>query len=168
MKKNLNSPKLVPVYITFALFLIVVASCNSSKKDGATTFDLATAKKEIAKRNAVFMNALRERDSVGVAKCYTLNSKFMMPNAKAVVGRENLIPVIRGFIMGGMTNITIKPIEVWGNEDMMTVEQQWEFTDKNGAIIDRGKSLELWKKEDNEWKIFRDCFNSDLPIPKTQ
>ena len=167
MKKNLNSRKLVPVYITIALFLIVVASCNSSKEDDTTTFDLAEAKKEITKRNAVFMNALRKGDSVGVAKCYTLNSKFMMPNAKAVVGRENLIPVFRGFIMGGMTNLTIKPIEAWGTKDIMTVEQEWEFTDKNGEIIDRGKSLELWKKEDNEWKIFRDCFNSDLPIPKT-
>ncbi|MFV8442566.1 YybH family protein [Flavobacterium sp. LB2P44] len=131
----------------------------------ASTFDLALAKKEIAIQNNVFMNALKNGDSVGIANCYAANSKFMMPNSKSITGRENLIPVFSSLIKSGMTNIDIKIVEAWGNEEMLTVEQEWVFTDKSGKDIDRGKSLELWTKENGKWKLFRDCFNSDLPIP---
>jgi ketosteroid isomerase-like protein len=38
--------------------------------------------------------------------------------------------------------------------------------DKDGKQIDKGKYIVLWKKEDGKWKLFRDCYNSDLPAVK--
>ena len=56
--------------------------------------------------------------------------------------------------------------EVWGNEDLMAAEEEWAFSDKNGKILDSGKSIELFKMEDGKWRLYRDCYNSDMPIPK--
>lgn len=36
--------------------------------------------------------------------------------------------------------------------------------DKDGKQLDKGKYIVLWKKEEGKWKLFRDCYNSDLPL----
>lgn len=164
MKEQLNFYQLV--LFLGATLLFSATSCDSPKKENSTPFDIATAKKEIETQNMVFMNALLIGDSVGIANCYASDSKFMIPNSKAVVGRKNLIPIFSNFIKAGMTNFHIKIVDAWGNNDLLTVEQEWVFTDKNGKDIDRGKSLELWIKENGQWKLFRDCFNSDLSLTK--
>jgi len=48
----------------------------------------------------------------------------------------------------------------------MTAEKEYTFTDKDGKVVDKGKSLEVFKMEDGVWKLHRDCYNSDLPCPK--
>ena len=39
----------------------------------------------------------------------------------------------------------------------------WTMYDKDGKVLDEGKSLEVYKMEDGKWKLLRDCYNSDIP-----
>jgi uncharacterized protein (TIGR02246 family) len=168
MKKNLIFRKFLPLCITTVVFAFVVASCNSPKKENKKMFDMTVAKKAIEEQNAVFIDAMNKGDSVTVANNYTVDAKFMQPNAKAAEGRENIQHVIAGYMKSGMPTFDIKMVDIWGNEDVLTVEERWTFTDKEGKIIDSGKALELWKMEDGKWKIHRDCYNSDMPMPKAK
>lgn len=163
MRKSLNFIKSTIVSVTVTTLLLVLVSCNTSKKEKEATFDKVAAMKAIEKENQIFTEAFNKGDSITAAEAYATDAKFMPMNQKAVSGRKDIQNVIAGYIKSGGPKLTIKPVEVWGDEMMLTVEGEWSMTDKEGKEINRGKALELWKMEDGKWKLFRDCFNSDLP-----
>lgn len=162
MKNKLTFLFALPM--TLVLFFFAV-SCDTPKSDNKATFDLTKAKMEIEKANRTFMENLRKGDSVSLSKGYTQNAKFMIPNSPAVAGRPGIQSVFASFINSGATNIDLKSTEVWGNEDLITEEGTYTLATADGAQLDKGKYMVLWKKEDGNWKLFRDIFNSDMPVP---
>lgn len=141
--------------------------CNTPAPEEKATFDLSAAKQEIEAANRNFMDVLSKGDSVGLANCYTADAKFMSPNAPAFVGRSSIQTAIAGFINAGITKADLKAIDVWGTADLLAEEGELTLTTKDGVQVDKGKYIVLWKKEDGKWKLFRDCVNSDLPVPAT-
>jgi ketosteroid isomerase-like protein len=93
----------------------IVASCNFFKKENKETFDMAAAKKSIEEQSSIFTEAMNKSDSVSAANCYTTDTKFMQPNTKAIVGRNNILHVMSGFMNSGMPKFSLNTIEVWGN-----------------------------------------------------
>jgi len=51
---------------------------------------------------------------------------------------------------------------------MLVSEDEWKLFIKDGTEVDSGKAIVIWKKEDGEWKLFRDIINSDLPVPTSK
>lgn len=151
--------------IRISLVLIVLAAW-SCKNPTEAKFDLAAAKAGIEARDKIFTDALNKGDSVGLANCYTKDAKFMQPNAKEVVSRENIQKLFGQMMKAGLPKFSMKTIEIWGNEEVLTAEEEWTFSDKDGKVLDSGKALEVFKMEDGSWKLHRDCYNSDLPCPK--
>ncbi|WP_158626840.1 nuclear transport factor 2 family protein [Flavobacterium sp. GT3R68] len=140
-----------------------IISCTSSQKDKKITFDKVAVTQAIEKERQVFMDAFNKGDSLGVANCYTSDAKFMPPNQNTASGRDPIQATISGFMKAGASNLTLKAVDVWGDETMAFTEDTWVLKDKEGKEIDHGKALVLWKMEDGKWKLFRDMFNSDLP-----
>jgi ketosteroid isomerase-like protein len=87
----------------------------------------------------------------------------MAPGAPSVKGRDNIQTTIEGYISQGFTEYTVLSTIVYGNIDVVGVQEAYTLSQPGGANKDVGKSIQLWKQEDGAWKIFRDCFNSDLP-----
>ena len=134
--------------------------------DATPEFDLAEAKSAIEARSKIYADAVNKNDSVGLANCYTADAKFMRPNGESVVGRKDIQKLVGEWMKAGMPHFSIQTVEVWGNETTLTAEENWSMTDKDGKVIDSGKALELYKMEDGVWKLHRDCFNSNMPLPK--
>ena len=91
----------------------------------------------------------------------------MGPNGPAVSGREHIQTVQKAFIDSGAT-LELTLIDIWGEETMLAEEGTWILSTKDVQQLDKGKYIVLWKKEGGKWKIFRDCFNSDSPIPTSK
>ena len=160
----MNSIKVVLVAL-----ILVTLSCKKVEEpvtEVKPAFDLAEAKTAIETAGETFVIALNRGDSITLSNCYTTDAKMMGPNAKAVIGRTEIRKIFSSWIKAGMPTFTMKTIDIWGNEDMMAAEEEWAFSDKDGKILDSGKSIELFKMEDGKWRMYRDCYNSDLPIPK--
>lgn len=155
--------RFILVSVTMTTLVLATISCTS--KDKKKEFDKVAATKAIEKESQIFMEAFNKGDSVTAVNGYSTDAKFMPPNQKAVSGRDQIQTVMAGYIKAGMSNLSLKLIDVWGDENMMTAEEEYTLKDKDGKEIDHGKSLELWKMEDGKWKLFRDIFNSDLPCP---
>ena len=168
MRKNLNFQKFLSVCIAIVSCMFISTSCNSQKKENKETFNMAVAKKAVEKQNTIFTEAMNKSDSVAAANCYATDAKFMQPNAKAAVGKNNILHLMSAFMKMGMPKLSLKTIDVWGNSDLLLSEDEWTFTDKDGKELDRGKSLVAWKMEDGKWKMFRDCYNSDMPMPQAK
>ncbi|POY40638.1 hypothetical protein C3L50_03840 [Flavobacterium alvei] len=157
------------IKIILAALILISFSCKKAAESietAKTTFDLEAAKSAIESAGENFVIAFNKGDSIGLANCYTTDAKMMGPNEKSIIGRPAIQKVFSSWIKSGTPTFTMKTIEVWGNEDLMAAEEEWTFSDKNGKILDSGKSIELFKMEDGKWRLYRDCYNSDMPIPK--
>lgn len=168
MKKN------ILLAIAGTLAILFGYGCNNEKPANhdeavvAPVFDLSNAKTEIEAMNKKFMDAVGKGDSVAVAGYYTADAKFMGPNAPAVVGRANIQSDIGGLIKAGLTKLVLTTSEVWGNENFVGEEGVMTLSTADGKLVDQGKYIVLWKKEDGSWKLHRDIYNSDLPLPKAK
>lgn len=156
------------VLTAFTALLVFTGSCTSPSKENGATFDKATVKKEIEAANSEFMDLVSKGDSVGLANYYAVDAKLMGPNEPAITGRKDIQAGMAGIINSGVAKADLKAIDVWGARDVVAEEGELTLFDKAGTQLDKGKYIVLWKKEDGKWKLFRDLFNSDLPVPSTK
>lgn len=150
-------------------FLIAMISCNDEKISDSTNekesivFNIDSARKEIDKANLEFIKRFNQSDSVGLAKMFTADGKSMEPNEPAFIGRSAIQTHYSIVMSAGANKLDLVTTGLWGEKDMLAEEGEFTFIDKNGKQLDKGKYLVLWKMEDGTWKLFRDCYNSDLP-----
>ncbi|HVO72427.1 MAG TPA: nuclear transport factor 2 family protein [Ignavibacteriaceae bacterium] len=156
--------KIIIILVIPAFMLLLAAGCLSQQKE--TVFDLENAKKEIDAANSDFINLFNRSDSVGLANLFTVDGKSMEPNAPALIGRSQIQAHYSAVMKAGANKIGLLTTGLWGDENMLAEEGEFTFTDKDGKLLDKGKYLTLWKAEDGKWKLFRDCYNSDLPLSK--
>ena len=149
------------------LSIFIAANLFSCKSDSKPSFDLSNAQKEINAANSAFENYVSKGDSIGLAtNVYTMDAKFMSPNNTSAEGRAAITTAVAGIFNAGITGIKLTSREIWGDEQSITEEGTFELNTKDGTIVDKGKYLVLWKKEDGKWKLHRDMFNSNMPIVK--
>jgi ketosteroid isomerase-like protein len=154
--------------VVLVALIMLTISCKKEAEAATemkSTFNLDEAKAAIETAGETFVIAMNKGDSITLRKCYTTDAKMMGPNDKAIIGRPAIQKTFSGWIKGGMPTFTMKTVEIWGNEEMMAAEEEWAFSDKDGKILDSGKSIELFKMEDGKWRLYRDCYNSNLPCP---
>ena len=157
--KYLTMKNLITLLVIISITTTCI-SCESPKK-----FDLGNAKKEIEEANRNFEKYVKTGDSVAFAKnCYTIDAHYMAPNLPAIVGRNAIQTMSHQTISAGVSEIKLHTIEMWGDENGITEEGTLEVYVKGGKLVDKGKYLVLWKKEDGMWKLHRDLFNSDMPM----
>ena len=148
--------------LTIVLFFILVVQRCAPE---SPMFDITAARKEVDEANRNFMDMLAKGDSIGIAGLYTTDAKMMAPNVPAIVGRAGIQSGQSHFINTLSPRLQISTLDLWGTADMLAEEGEYVMTTKDGAPIDKGKYIVIWKKEDGKWKIFRDMINSDLPMP---
>jgi len=153
----------------FSITSLAFVACSDKEDDDKKeeikpTFDIAGAKKAIDSTNAAFGDYVSKGDSVGLASLYTSDAMLMGPNMPAASGRSNIQSTFGGmFAAMGKLGITLTASEVLGTEALVSEVGTFTMTDKDGKQIDKGKYIVLWKMEDGKWKLFRDCWNSDMP-----
>lgn len=160
--------------LSLVFCFILFIACNDSGTSKATAeketqpaFDLATARKQIDSANIDFMNLVSNGDSVALANYYTMDAKMMGPNSPAIVGKKNIRTAIASLVNTGI-KLNLTTLDVWGSESMLAEEGVMTINTKDGKQLDKGKYIVLWKKDDGKWKLFRDFFNSDLPVPSAK
>ena len=159
-------------YTIPTLLGVLFLTITSCKKEEATeeqpkvAFDLAAAKTTLEASYAEWEKAFNTKDSVGLANCYATDGKLMGPNDKSVEGRANLQKMFGQWMQGETPQIDLTLVDVWGNETNLTTENTWVMTGKDGKVVDEGKAIEVYKMEDGKWKLYRDCYNSNMPMAK--
>lgn len=153
--------------ILFVTMLATTLFACKNNTSSTTTFDLEAAKSEIMAMNHSFEEFVSKGDSVGVAtNCYTIDAKFMSPNGPSAEGRAAITSAISGILKSGITGIKFSTTQIWGDSTNITEEGSFDLNIKDGTVVEKGKYVVLWKKEDGKWKLHRDCFNSNMPMEK--
>ena len=151
---------LLQITLITILSLLFATGCNNNP-----AFDKTAARKTIESADSLFIDLLDKGDATGLANCYTTDALFMLPNAPSIQGRTNIQSAMMDFITSGATKMSVRINNVWGDEETLISEGTMTFSTKEGQVVDKCKYITVYKKEEGRWKMFRDCYNSDLPLP---
>jgi len=146
---------------TLSYVSLLFLSCNSpTEKDEKY---LTEARSAIAESNAVYFQAFVKGDSSIFIDRYAKDCCIMPPNVASMCGGDAALNFFRlAFYNMALRDGNFVTTAVYGNGDgFVTEEGKFQLRDGSNAIIDDGKYLVLWKKTDNGWKMFRDCFSSN-------
>lgn len=130
-----------------------------------TKFDEVAMRAAIAPGLHAFATAFNSHDSAGMVNMYAPDGKVMPPNSPALVGREAIGKLVTGIFKMGIKEFSDSTTAVYGNKDNIIEEGAYFMKDAKGAIMDKGKYVEVWRQYDGQWKMVVDIFNSDLPAP---
>ena len=92
----------------------------------------------------------------------------MPPNHGAVEGRAAIAAFFARF--PPMESLRFGPVEAHGAGDVAYGYGNYSLAmlppGAESAVTDHGKYIEVWRRqEDGSWKLSRDIFNSDVPLP---
>jgi len=98
---------------------------------------------------------------------FTEDAMTMPPNTTILEG----IGAIRADAENNpqFTSFTVTPLEIDGIGDLAFARGTFTITlapEDADPITDSGKYIEIWRKQpDGSWRLFRDIWNSDQPLP---
>jgi len=154
--------------ILLSLSIVAGAICSGPlfAQQESKNLPLANAEKQIRAVNRRLSKNLASGKIDEVAACYTTDAQFMVPNMPSVTGKTGIKAVYLGMFQSGATNLDLSTQEVSGNGNFLEEVGTYTLSTPTGKQLDQGKYLVVWKKEANDWKLFRDCFNTNVPAKK--
>ena len=65
----------------------------------------------------------------------------------------------------GVKEARLRIVELEGHGDTAIEISTFTLLGEGRQVLDRGKYMVIWKREDGQWKLHRDIFNSSMPAP---
>ncbi len=135
-----------------AVIILLAACAPQGSRDGA----------EIAAGSAQWEQALNTKNVDALAAVYAEDCRLMPPNAVMGQGRGVVRETFGGMIAAGLT-ADLQTVETRIAADIGYHVGTYSVLTAEGAVVDRGKFIEVWRQVDGAWKIADDIWNSDNP-----
>jgi ketosteroid isomerase-like protein len=103
-----------------------------------------------------FGNYMQSGDITGlVQNLYTEDCKIYPPNGGVTTGRKGVSEFVSGLLASGMV-VRIQPEEVEKLGDAVYDYGMAKVSNTNGEEVGIQRYMVIWKKENGDWKIYRD------------
>ena len=144
--------------------IVVLAACAPSAPPGQPSAAAAADEASIRSGADAWNDAYNAGDVDKILTLYTDDAVLMPPDAPAATGpaaiREFLTKDIAGAKAAGVS------AKDDGGTVTVTADFAWhagKFSahDAAGKTVSTGKYVELWRKTDGKWRMFRDIWNND-------
>jgi uncharacterized protein (TIGR02246 family) len=110
---------------------------------------------------AAWLKAFNAKDADAIATLYAEDAVLLPPSAPAVFGRDAVLANTREMFAEGLA-IELEDLEVKAETDLGYKAGRYRVFSEDGALVDRGKYIEIWTKEDGKWVLHRDIWNSSM------
>ncbi len=137
------------------VFVLLTAGCMEASQ---TDLD------ELKAMEGVWQSAYDANDAAVISAVYSDNGALLPPNSESVNGQAALENYFRDFQATGM-RIEIRDTEAYMHGDVGYTLGAYTITSADGAAIDKGKYIAIWRFIDGTWRMHRDIFNTNLPLP---
>lgn len=114
---------------------------------------------------AAWEKAYNAGDAAGIAAIYTADATVMAPGLPAIKGRDAIEKFMQDGFAQGATQISIATDESFVRGDTSVRRGTYRVTASDGAQVEAGKYVEIWKKDGGKWELSMDIWNSDAPPP---
>jgi len=115
--------------------------------------------------NERFVQAVRAANSATMPSLYTNDAQILPPNGDAVIGADAIAQFWKAFSELGIAEARPVTLDVITMGEYALEVGEFSVFGKDGVLVDRGKTMVLWKNEAGVWKMHRDTWNSSLPLP---
>ena len=105
-------------------------------------------------------------DAAGLAMLHTEDAQLFYPHLKVIRGRKAVEAAYKKdveAIRSGKIKVKVSDIEIEVHGDTAYRIGRYVESSSDGKVLDEGVFWWILKREDGEWKIHRDIFNSTLP-----
>jgi len=145
-------------FIIMLVVSIFISSCGQKTKEKELNIEtgLSTLEKEIELRLREYENHLQNGDSIALGNMYMEDAEII----PSTVGRENIIKAFGSMIRDSIIG-SFKTTKLWGNNQLLVEDGTGTWSHANGTVVNRGRYLLVWKKDDGKWKILRDTWFSE-------
>ncbi|WP_310379804.1 nuclear transport factor 2 family protein [Flavobacterium sp.] len=162
-------------FLAFLFAGLLTVSCknnnNTSKisdKGTASVFDSIAMKKIIDEKTNKFTQAHITKDTAYLNHIFTQDAKAYPPNSDAVIGRAAIAVVNSEWVNYEIKEFREESTSFFGNEDYLIDEGKYYLRYGENNIVDKGKYINIWKKENGDWKIYSNIWNTSLPAVATK
>jgi len=144
--------------------MVALAACAPSASTGQSS---AADEAAIRARAESWNTAYNAGDVEKIVELYTADAVMMPPDAPVASGSA----AIREFLTKDVAGAKAAAVSV--KDDGGTVGLTGEFawhagqfsvSDAAGKTVSTGKYVELWRKKDGSWHMFRDIWNNDAAL----
>ncbi|MEP6617007.1 MAG: DUF4440 domain-containing protein [Ginsengibacter sp.] len=166
MKKN--------IFLCILSATLAISSCNDTAKneststvattDSSAAFDMSKTRASIDADNAKFLEEFKKGDSAALAAHYHSEGQVLMDHAEPVMRKD--IASSWGRMMKNVADFKFATTDLVGNNDVLIETGTYEIHGLKDAWMDKGKYVVAWKKENGEWKIYRDIATTSMPEKK--
>lgn len=153
-----------------ALICLTVLACKPPAPAGLSEADKAAIQKVVDE--AIAIASAETKDWATYARTYYAEDAVVMPpNSPSVQGRAAIESLFAAF--PAISDLKFELLKIEGLGDLAYVHGTYSMMltlpDAPTPIKDSGKYIEIWRKQaDGSWKVIRDIFNSDLPLPAVE
>jgi uncharacterized protein (TIGR02246 family) len=142
-------------------FILLVAAIASI----APALAADKVREAVDRGNRAFLAAYAAHDSAKLAALYAPNAAAFPPGAARADGREAIRKVWQGYMDAGVTNVTLRTVEVEARGDLAyeSGEYALDAPGKDGKLgHSTGKYVVVWQRGKGGWQLYRDIWN-DTP-----
>ena len=108
--------------------------------------------------------ALNSGDLDSLMALYSEQSRLLPPNGEMAQGLAAVEGAFGGMIEAGLRG-ELETLEAMAAGDLGHRVGTYVLRSAEGDVVDRGKYIETWSRDDGSWKITNDIWNSDMPVP---
>ena len=146
--------KLKRLFMSFVL--LVCIACTPNEYQQKIIF------LEIVEAEKVFMDAFKQFDVIKLANLYAKDGQIFPANNEVVEGSHNIASFWQGLMRLGIASVKLKTVEVEGTGEIVHEVGRYTIHTQDGEIIDFGKYLVIWKKEEGRWALYRHMWTTSM------
>lgn len=161
--------KQVSALLSIPLIGLLLAGCGNNYRassdinnSGTATFDVAATKELIDEKNNQFTQAHITGDTAFLNNIFTHDARVFAPNSDVVVGRSAIALLNLEYINFGIKEFREETTALYGNEDYLINEGSYFMSYGSDGTIDKGKFINIWKREDGDWKLYSNIWNTNF------
>lgn len=120
-----------------------------------TRLDLEEARRGLAAAQQGLREALNRRDAAGMARIYAEDAVAVAPGALPIRGRRAVQDAMQNMLDQGIVDVQVRTAELYPVGGEVCELGRLTFLTSHGVAAEM-RFMTLWKKEDGQWRIYRD------------